>query len=125
MSGLQYADYDLGDGPEVTMGSRVNFYWTGRLAGRQGYVFESARDQREPYRITLGESPIIKGLEEGLLGMRQGGKRRLIIPSYLGYTSENVGPFPSSDSQRRRLYSTVFNAVRVDRSTRIELPMHQ
>eukprot|EP00741_Cyanophora_paradoxa_P000305 tig00000403_g296.t1 len=54
----------------------------------------------------------MKGFEEGLLGMREGGVRRLVIPPGLGFTDESVGPVPDDFGDRRRLYSTVLNPSR-------------
>jgi FKBP-type peptidyl-prolyl cis-trans isomerase 2 len=64
---------------------------------------------------SLGRDPVIKGLEEGLLGMREGGKRRLLIPSALGYKSKQQLPIPRSFANRQRLYSTVLNTERTVR----------
>ena len=83
-SGLQFIDIKKGEGPEATFGSKITFHYIGRLAGRQGKPFEDTYND-EPFRIVLGRDKIIPGLQEGLLGMREGGKRRLLIPSSLGY----------------------------------------
>ena len=88
-SGLQYFDIKIGSGNVAAIGSRVTFHYIGRLAGRQGKPFEDTYAD-EPYRIVLGKDKIIPGLEQGLLGMREGGKRRLLIPSALGYSDRQA-----------------------------------
>ena len=71
---------------------------------------------------SLGRDPVIKGLEEGLLGMREGGKRRLLIPSELGYQNKQQVPIPRSFGNRQRLYSTVLNTERTVPSGRRWVP---
>jgi FKBP-type peptidyl-prolyl cis-trans isomerase len=84
-TGLKYLEIKEGSGPEATKGCKITFHYIGRLAGRQGKIFEDTYAD-EPYRITLGTDKIIPGLQEGLMGMREGGKRRLLIPSSLAYS---------------------------------------
>ena len=64
---------------------------------------------------SLGRDPVIKGLEEGLLGMQEGGKRRWLIPSALGYQNQQQVPIPRSFGNRQRLYSTVLTTERTVR----------
>ena len=118
-SGLQYSDFKVGSGPAVKADSRVTFHVVGRLVGRQGWVFEnSARVDDEPYRLQMGNSAMIAGLEEGLLGMNEGGIRRLIIPSPLGYQDRDHEPIPRELGQRQRLYTTVLNQVRLSQESK-------
>lgn len=112
-SGLRYADFKVGNGPAVAPDSRVTMHIVGRLVGKQGWVFEnSQRDEDEPYRLVLGQGSMIAGLEEGLQGMHEGGVRRLLIPSNLGYVDKTLEPIPRDFGQRQRLYTTVLNGVR-------------
>jgi FKBP-type peptidyl-prolyl cis-trans isomerase len=81
-------------------------HYIGRLAGRQGWSFENTYTNGEPFRFTLGKDRVLAGLEEGIEGMREGGRRRLIIPSKIGYVDKQIGPIPKSFSNRQRLYAT-------------------
>ncbi|KAG5190029.1 hypothetical protein JKP88DRAFT_299968, partial [Tribonema minus] len=111
-SGLSYADIKIGTGREVEVGRRVNMHFIGRLAGRQGWQFENTYENGEPFRFTLGRDRVLLGLEEGVKGMREGGKRRLVVPSTIGYVDKSIMPVPVSFSNRQRLYATVLNEVR-------------
>ena len=82
-SGLKYFDSKVGDGKEAKRGNEVEVQYTGWL--RDGKKFDSSRDREEPFRFVLGVSDVIKGWDEGVAGMQVGGKRKLIIPSKLGY----------------------------------------
>ena len=122
-TGIQYYEYRLGEGPDVKEGSKVSLNYKGRLAGRQGWIYDDTFG-REPVRLTVGTTNCIRGLEVGLVGdgqdggmpaMRRGGKRRLVIPARLGYTSTDECPVPAEFAQRQRLYGTVLNPVRGDR----------
>jgi hypothetical protein len=114
-SGLQYSILKLGSGQAV---ERVTFHVVGRLVGKQGWVFENSQKMDdEPYRLQMGRDAMIAGLEEGLLGMNEGGIRRLLIPSPLGYTDREHEPIPRSLGQRQRLYTTVLNEVRLQQET--------
>ena len=85
-SGLKLADFRVGEGEAVGPSSRVTFHCVGRLVGRQGWIFENSREDDDPYRLELGKGQVIRGLEEGMQGMKVGGIRRLIIPSELACT---------------------------------------
>jgi hypothetical protein len=120
-SGIEYYDYKVGDGRVIKKGDRVVLDYKGRLAGRQGWLYEDTFAGGEPVRINTQSSTVIEGLRQGLLGegnmpaMNDGGKRRLLIPSRLGYQSKQDGPLPNDFGQRQRLWSTVLNPVRGDR----------
>ena len=92
-SGLRYADTQVGDGPQATPGQRVSVHYTGWLdnGGNAGKKFDSSLDRRQPFQFRLGGGEVIKGWDEGVAGMRVGDKRRLIIPSDLGYGSRGAG----------------------------------
>ena len=124
-SGIEYYDYRPGYGDNVKIGDKISFNYKGRLLGRQGWVFDDTFEEgKEPVRMTLGKTNCIEGLELGLAGdgqdggmpaMKKGGKRRLVIPSRLGYTSQDQLPIPSEFAQKQRLYSTVLNSIRGER----------
>lgn len=89
-SGLKYVDLQVGDGAEATVGAIVSAHYTGWLD--DGSKFDSSYDRGQPFQLQLGEGLIIPGWEEGLLGMRVGGVRQLIIPPELGYGAEGQPP---------------------------------
>ena len=92
--------------------SRVTFHVYGRLVGKNGWVFMNTQEEDEPLRLACGRGLMIDGLEEGLMGMRAGGKRRLVIPSRIGYNDREHEPRPRTFGQQQRLYGTVLNDVR-------------
>ncbi len=95
-SGLKYTDIVVGKGQEAKAGDTVKVDYTGWLyqKGARGTKFDSSKDRNKPFIFTIGEGKVIKGWEEGVKGMRVGGKRELIIPSSLGYGARGFGPVP-------------------------------
>lgn len=91
-SGLQYIEIQPGTGDEARTGQNVNVHYTGWLP--DGRKFDSSRDRGQPFSFGLGAGQVIRGWDEGVAGMRVGGRRRLIIPPDLGYGSRGVGPIP-------------------------------
>lgn len=89
-SGLQYQDILVGSGAAAKSGDTVSVHYTGTLA--DGSKFDSSLDRGTPFEFTIGAGRVIKGWEEGLLGMNVGGKRRLIIPPDLGYGPAGYPP---------------------------------
>ncbi len=79
-----------GTGPEAKEGDKVKVHYTGRLL-KTNYVFDSSKG-REPIEFTIGSGDMIKGWDEGIPGMKVGGKRKLTIPSRLGYRDEGRPP---------------------------------
>lgn len=94
--GLKYADLVVGDGPEATSGKEVSVHYTGWL--QNGTKFDSSLDRGQPYDLQLGAGQVIKGWDEGLQGMKVGGKRQLIIPPELGYGSADQGVIPPNST---------------------------
>src|ERR1700680_3107904 len=82
-SGTEYWDITLGTGATATPGKSVTVHYTGWLTN--GKKFDSSVDRGEPFTFRLGAGNVIKGWDEGVAGMKVGGKRKLIIPSDLGY----------------------------------------
>ena len=87
-SGLQYAEIAVGAGALAQAGSRVQVHYTGWLASTNE-AFDSSR-QRSPVTFTVGAGSFIPGFEQGIVGMRVGGQRRLIIPPSLAYGNQEV-----------------------------------
>ncbi|HTV89768.1 MAG TPA: FKBP-type peptidyl-prolyl cis-trans isomerase [Stellaceae bacterium] len=85
--GLKYTDTTVGSGAEATPGRQVTVNYTGWLddAGKKGKKFDSSFDHGQPFTFTLGAHQVIRGWDEGVAGMKVGGKRTLIIPPDLGY----------------------------------------
>lgn len=92
-SGLQFEDTVVGTGAEAKPGHNVVVHYTGWLYenGEQGAKFDSSKDRDEPFIFPLGGGMVIKGWDEGVQGMKQGGKRTLIIPASLGYGARGAG----------------------------------
>jgi FKBP-type peptidyl-prolyl cis-trans isomerase FkpA len=93
-SGLIYWDIRVGNGDTAKEGSRVRVHYTGWLTN--GKKFDSSVDAGQPFDFRIGNGEVIKGWEEGVAGMRVGGKRQLRIPPSLGYGAEGTpgGPIP-------------------------------
>jgi FKBP-type peptidyl-prolyl cis-trans isomerase len=82
-SGLKYEDEVEGTGKEAKAGNTVDVHYTGRL--KDGTKFDSSLDRGQTFSFQLGAGRVIKGWDEGVAGMKEGGKRKLIIPSQLAY----------------------------------------
>ena len=89
-SGLQYQDLAVGDGIEAAAGNAVTVHYTGWLV--DGSKFDSSVDSGQPFSFTLGAGEVITGWDEGVAGMRVGGKRKLVIPPGLGYGAAGYPP---------------------------------
>ena len=92
-SGLQFEDAIVGTGAEAKPGHNVVVHYTGWLYvdGEQGAKFDSSKDRGEPFVFPLGSGMVIKGWDEGVQGMKEGGKRTLIISASLGYGARGAG----------------------------------
>lgn len=88
-SGLQYVDLKAGTGATAQAGKTVTVHYTGWL--ENGKKFDSSVDRGQPFSFPLGAGRVIKGWDEGVQGMKVGGKRKLIIPSNLGYGARGAG----------------------------------
>ena len=89
-SGLYVHDVVVGTGPVVDSMSTVEVHYTGWLA--DGTKFDSSRDRQETFRFTVGIGQVIGGWDEGVRGMRVGGKRQLVVPPKLGYGDIGSAP---------------------------------
>ena len=88
-SGLQYVDLVAGTGRQAELGDTASVHYTGWLA--DGKKFDSSVDRKEPFSFRLGGGQVIKGWDEGVYGMKIGGKRKLTIPPQLGYGARGAG----------------------------------
>jgi FKBP-type peptidyl-prolyl cis-trans isomerase len=93
-SGLRYQDIAPGSGAVAAPGHEVSVHYTGWLT--DGTKFDSSRDRNEPLAFQLGRGQVIAGWEEGVAGMRVGGRRKLVIPPTLGYGAVRNGPIPGN-----------------------------
>jgi FKBP-type peptidyl-prolyl cis-trans isomerase FkpA len=88
-SGLKYKDLKEGQGVAAKQGDALTVHYTGWLS--DGKKFDSSRDRNLPFSFKLGAGQVIKGWEEGVAGMKVGGKRKLTIPPELGYGARSAG----------------------------------
>ena len=96
MTELKKDDGKVGTGSEATAGRRVTVHYTGWLfdetkPDRKGRKFDSSRDRNEPFDFRLGGGEVIRGWDEGVAGMKVGGRRRLTIPPAMGYGARGAG----------------------------------
>ena len=89
-SGLIYKDIKAGEGAEAKPGQEVTVHYTGRLK-QNDQKFDSSVDRDEPFTFALGKGQVIQGWDEGVAGMKVGGKRILTIPPELGYGARGAG----------------------------------
>jgi len=88
-SGLQYTDLEVGTGAEASAGQTVVVHYRGTL--EDGSQFDASYDRGQPFSFPLGAGRVIKGWDEGVQGMKVGGKRKLVIPPDLGYGARGAG----------------------------------
>lgn len=100
-SGLKYVDEVVGTGAEATSGHAVSVHYTGWLnnKGEKGTKFDSSVDRGQEFQFGLGAGQVIRGWDEGVAGMKVGGKRTLYIPAALGYGTRGAPPVipPNAD----------------------------
>jgi peptidylprolyl isomerase len=92
-SGLKIEDTKVGDGASPSPGQTCTMHYTGWLYqdGAKGRKFDSSLDRGQPFEFPIGTGRVIKGWDEGVAGMKVGGKRTLIIPPQLGYGARGAG----------------------------------
>ena len=88
-SGLVIEDLVVGSGNAAAAGQKVSVHYTGWLT--DGKKFDSSKDRGDPFVFPLGRGQVIKGWDEGVAGMKVGGKRKLTIPPSLGYGARGAG----------------------------------
>ena len=89
---LVIEDIQLGDGKEVVKGALITTQYHGFL--EDGSTFDSSYDRGKAFQCVIGTGRVIKGWDQGLMGMQVGGKRKLIVPAHLGYDSRSMGKIP-------------------------------
>jgi peptidylprolyl isomerase len=92
-TGLQYEDTQAGTGASPTTGQTCVMHYTGWLweGGKKGKKFDSSLDRGQPFEFPIGKGRVIKGWDEGVMSMKIGGKRTLLIPAELGYGARGAG----------------------------------
>lgn len=88
--GFHYEDLVVGNGVDVKLGDEITFDYVGTFLN--GSVFDSSIDRKCPLKITLGSGNVIKGLENGIIGMRPGGKRKIIVNPEFAYGKSGYAP---------------------------------
>lgn len=91
MQDLEIIDTEVGTGKEVVKGALVICNYTGLL--EDGTKFDSSFDHGRPFQFVIGSRRVIQGWDRGLMGMKEGGKRTLRVPSHLAYGERQVGQF--------------------------------
>ncbi len=89
---LAIQDVKVGEGAPVVAGNTVTVQYVGKLI--DGTEFDSSIKRNTPFTFVVGKGDVIKGWEQGLLGMKKGGQRTLIIPADMGYGDRGMGPIP-------------------------------
>ena len=93
---IKIQDTLIGGGDIAETGDRVTVNYTGKFT--DGRVFDSSLSRNEPFQFVLGSGQVIEGWDEGLVGMRVGGKRTVTVPSELGYGANDYGPIPGGST---------------------------
>ncbi|MGL1833132.1 FKBP-type peptidyl-prolyl cis-trans isomerase [Rhodocyclaceae bacterium SMB388] len=88
-SGLVFEELASGDGAVAEKGKTVSVHYTGWLT--DGRKFDSSKDRNDPFQFPLGAGHVIRGWDEGVQGMQEGGRRKLTIPPELGYGARGAG----------------------------------
>ena len=89
MADLIIEDVKIGEGAEAVAGKHVTVHYTGWLT--DGRKFDSSKDRNQPFSFPLGAGHVIKGWDQGVQGMKEGGTRKLTIPAELGYGARGAG----------------------------------
>jgi peptidylprolyl isomerase len=93
-TGVMYKDLKVGKGDEALLGTTVVVHYNGYLT--DGTKFDSSRDNGEPFSFTLGKGEVVEGFDDGVFGMKVGGKRQLVIPPEMGYGEAGSGIIPAN-----------------------------
>jgi peptidylprolyl isomerase len=91
-SELQITDLVIGTGREAVKGALIKMHYRGTL--EDGTQFDSSYDHGRPFQFVLGAKRVIQGMDQGMMGMKEGGRRKLLIPAHLGYGERSMGKIP-------------------------------
>jgi FKBP-type peptidyl-prolyl cis-trans isomerase len=89
-------DLKVGEGDEAQEGKTVSVHYVGTLT--DGTKFDSSRDRNEPFKFSIGAGEVIPGWDQGVMGMKIGGVRKLTIPPELGYGDQDLGVIPPNST---------------------------
>jgi FKBP-type peptidyl-prolyl cis-trans isomerase len=89
-------DVVVGEGAEVKSGDTISVHYIGTL--KDGTEFDNSHKRGDAFEFTVGEGRVIKGWEDGVLGMKKGGQRLLVIPSDMAYGANTIGPIPPNST---------------------------
>ena len=95
-TGVETEDEVIGTGLEAKVGDTVTVHYVGTLTN--GQVFDSSLDRGTPFTFILGSGQVIRGWDEGLVGLKEGGRRVLLIAPDYGYGANGAGPIPPNSS---------------------------
>ncbi len=89
-------EIQIGSGDEATSGMKVKVHYVGTL--EDGTQFDSSREKNTPLELTIGQGDVIAGFDQGVLGMKVGGIRKVVIPPSLGYGDKEMGSIPANST---------------------------
>lgn len=89
MKDLIITDEIIGHGKETSRGALCSVHYTGTL--QDGTIFDSSHKRGKPFQFVFGTGRVIKGWDQGLVGMKVGGKRKLFVPEHLAYGEREIG----------------------------------
>ncbi|VVQ01712.1 FK506-binding protein [Pseudomonas fluorescens] len=93
---LQVIDLQIGEGKAAVKGALITTQYTGWL--EDGSEFDSSYNRGKPFQCVIGTGRVIKGWDQGLMGMQVGGKRKLLVPAHLGYGERTMGKIPPNSN---------------------------
>ncbi len=93
---FSFEDIKVGEGTEVHSGDHITIHYLGTL--ENGQKFDSSYDRGQPFKTRIGVGEVIAGWDMGVMGMKVGGQRKLVIPSALGYGERSVGSIPADST---------------------------
>ncbi len=93
---LEIIDLNLGEGKTCVKGALITTQYTGWL--EDGTVFDSSYDRGQPFQCVIGSRRVIQGWDKGLIGMKVGGKRKLLVPAHLAYGERQVAKIPPNSN---------------------------